>query len=599
VSEPQRRPGPDATADATAAVDLPKGYWSADKARRILDKTLSFRLEEDLSTLTPAEHRVVDELVAVGYLLGTLNEEQRHHQALRARDELRELHEQLGRPSRTQDLLDLYGLFLGPIATTLENELEPFLPVDGFTEGKAFYPWGIDRDEIDAFLAAHPERQPEILGVHTIVRRSTPRHLKRDLLTLRRHPELSVLHSGLQSFLGALAEDPSREAFYAVPYSVAWPGPLLEASSRLSAAAAAIAAEDPDAGAYLRQRARDLLTDDNEAGDAAWIRGEIGRIDGVIGAYEVYDDGLYGAKASFGLSVVLRDEPATNLLRAELAHLQEIEDALPYPSRRRVRTDIPVASVNVLAAFGAAVDVAAEILPNDPTLMRKYGRKILVRRNNLTNPDAFGRIEARWQAGVLPEHFGDLTAEGNYQEVVWHEIGHYLGPDTDRRGRSLETVLEADASPIEELKAELVSQFATNRLRAMGLVDEAAVRGVAASVILASLRPVRPLRSQAYSTIWLMILNYYLEEGYLVYEAGRLGIRHDRHDAAVSAMLADVLAIQEEGSKERSTAYIDRWTTWDERHDTIARALQGAERYRYLDPRYGLLEGATGASSSR
>jgi len=84
-----------------------------------------------------------------------------------------------------------------------------------------------------------------------------------------------------------------------------------------------------------------------------------------------------------------------------------------------------------------------------------------------------------------------------------------------------------------------------------------------------------------------------------VYEAGRLGIRHERHDAAVSAMLADVLAIQEEGSKERSTAYIDRWTTWDERHDTIARALQGAERYRYLDPRYGLLEGATGASSSR
>jgi hypothetical protein len=591
-------------ADAPAAVtgdaiELPKGYWPSDKARRILDKVLTFRLEEDLSTLTPAERRVVDELVAVGYLLEELNEQQRHHQALRARDELRELHERLGRPARTEDLLALYRQFLGPIATTLENELEPFLPVDGFTEGKAFYPWGIERDEVDAFLAAHPERQPQILGIHTIVRRSTPRHLKRDRLTLRRHPELSVLHPGLQDLLSSLAEDPSREAFYAVPYSVAWPGPLLEASSRLSAASAAIEAEDADAGAYLRLRARDLLTDDNEAGDAAWIRGDIGRIDGVIGAYEVYDDGLFGAKASFGLSVAMRDEPATQLLRAELAHIQEIEDALPYPSRRQIRTDIPVASVNVLAAFGAAVDVGAEILPNDPTLMRKYGRKIFVRRNHLTNPAAFARSETRWQAGVLPDHFGDLTAEGNYQEVVWHEIGHYLGPDTDRRGRSLETVLEADAPPIEELKAELVSQFATNRLRAMGLVDEAAVRGVAASVILASLRPVRPLRSQPYNTIWLMILNYYLEDGYLVYQAGRLGIRHERHDAAVSAMLADVLAIQDEGSKERSKAYIERWTTWDERHETIARALQAAERYRYLNPRYGLLEGTTGASSSR
>jgi hypothetical protein len=385
-----------------AAVELPKGYWPADKARLILDKVLTFRLEEDLTTLTPAERRVVDELVAVGYLLGELNEQQRHHQALRARDELRELHERLGRPARTEDLLALYGQFLGPIATTLENVLEPFLPVDGFTEGKAFYPWGIERDEIDAFLAAHPERQPEILGVHTIVRRSTPRHLKRDLLTLRRHPELSLLHPGLEALLAALADDPAREAFYALPYSVAWPGPLLEASSRLSAAAAAIDAEDSDAGAYLRQRARDLLTDDNEAGDAAWIRGEIGRVDGVIGAYEVYDDGLFGAKASFGMSVALRDEPATDLLRAELAHLQEIEDALPYPSRRRVRTDIPVASVNVLAAFGAAVDVAAEILPNDPTLMRKYGRKILVRRNHLTNPGASGRVGRRGCCPSIP-----------------------------------------------------------------------------------------------------------------------------------------------------------------------------------------------------
>jgi len=584
---------------AEASVELAKGYWLADDVRRVLDKALSYRLEADLSSLTPGERRAVDVLVAVGFILEDLNEEQRHHQALRARQELRDLHEQLGRPSRTQDLLDLYRLFRGPIATTLENELVPFLPVDGFTEGKAFYPWGIERDELDIFLEAHPERRPEILGVHTIVRRSTPRNLKRDVLTLRRHPTLSVLHPGLESFLGDLSAMPSPEAFYAVPYSVAWPGPLLAASSRLSAAAAAIDGDDPDAAAYLRQRARDLLSDDNEAGDAAWIRGDIGRIDGVIGAYEVYDDGIFGAKASFGLSVLLRDDPATELLRAEMAHLQEIEEALPYPSRRRVRTDIPVASVNVVAAFGSAVDVSAEILPNDPILMRKYGRKILVRRNSLTHPQVFGRIQTRWQAAMLPEHFGELTPEGQYQQVVWHEIGHYLGPDTDRRGRSLDAALQADASPIEELKSELVSQFATNRLQTMGLVDEAGARAVTASVILAGLKPVRPLRSQAYSTLWLMVLNYFIEHGLLVYQAGRLGIRHERREGVVSGMLADVLAIQEEGSKERSSAYIDRWTTWDERHETLARALRAAERYRFLDPRYGLLEGAAGASSIR
>jgi hypothetical protein len=594
------------SANEESAPELPRGYWPADAVRRILDKTLSYRLEADLSDLRPSERRAIDELVAAGTILDDLNHDQRHHQALRARQVLEELHERLGRPTRTRELLDLYKLFQGPIATTLENELQPFLPVDGFTKGKSLYPWAIERDEIDRFLEAHPERHADILATHTIVRRTTPRALRRDLLTLRRHPTLAVLHPGFAHFVEDLATHPEREAFYAVPYSIAWPGPLLDVSQRLSAAAVALAGDEPDTATFFRQRARDLLTDDNEAGDAAWIRGEIGRLDAVIGAYEVYDDDLFGAKAFFGLALLLRDEPATELLRAELAHLQEIEDALPYGGRRRVSSEIPVVSVNVVAAFGGGRTAGAEILPNDPTLMRKYGRKILVRRNIYMHPEAFARVRTRWEAAVFPDHYADLTPEGRYQQTVWHEIGHYLGPDTDRNGRSLDASLEVECSPIEELKAELVSQFATNRLRTMGLVSDADARGVAASAVLASLRPVRPLRFQPYPTLWLMQLNYFLEQGALVYETGSLGIRYDRQAEAVEGMLAEVLDIQEEGSAKRAAEFINRYSGWDERHETLARAMQAAERYRYLDDRYGLLEpddpdgdGATGASSRR
>lgn len=586
----------------TAARPIPAGYWPAEEARRILDKTLTFRLETDLGGLSPAERLVLDRLVAVGQILDDLNAEQRHHQALAARRELRKLHERLGEPARTADLLDLERLFQGPIATTLENDLVPFLPVDPWTEGKNVYPWAIERDEIETHLAAHPEDRPSVLGLHTVVRRSSPAALKRDLATIRAHPELALLHPGLVPSLEARAAQPTRHALYAVPYSVAWPGPMVDASGLLAEAAVAIDAERRDLATFLRLRAIDLLSDDNEAGDAAWVRGDVGRIDAVIGAYETYDDDLFGAKAFFGLTLFLRDEAATASLRRAMGDLQEIEASLPYDSRRRVRTDIPAGSYDVLAAFGQGQSTAAEILPNDPDLMRKYGRKILVRRNLYTHPDSLARARARWEAAMERDFHGDLSPEGRYQQVVWHEIGHYLGPETDREGRALERQLEDDAAPVEELKAELISQYAAHRLEELGHVSPEEVRGIAAGGLFASLRPVRPIRSQPYPTLWLMEFNFFLDRGLLIYEDGKVGIRWDRHDSTVKELLGEVLAIQESGSKQAAATFIERWSGWDERHAALAASIRDAERYRYSLPTYGLLDGAgetTGASSSR
>jgi hypothetical protein len=585
--------------DAKAAARaIPDGYWPDADARRILDKTLSFRLESNLADLSPAERLVLDRLVAVGRILDDLNAEQRHHQALSARRELRKLHDRLGKPARTADLIDLADLFQGPIATTLENDLVPFLPVDPWTEGKNVYPWAIERDEIEAHLAAHPEDRPSILGLHTVVRRSSPAALKRDLATIRAHPELALLHPGLVPALEARAAHPTRHSLYAVPYSVAWPGPLIEAYGLLAEAAVAIETEQRDLATFLRLRAIDLLSDDNEAADAAWVRGDVGRIDAVIGAYETYDDDLFGAKAFFGLTLFLRDEAATDALHRAMDDLQEIEASLPYQSRRRVRSDIPAGSYDVLAAFGQGVGTAAEILPNDPDLLRKYGRKILVRRNLYTSPESLARAQARWDAAVDRDFQADLTPEGRYQQVVWHEIGHYLGPETDREGRSLEQQLEDDAAPIEELKAELISQYAAHRLQDLGHLSAEDVRGIAAGGILASFRPVRPIRSQPYPTLWNMELNYFLDRGLLIYEDGKVGIRWDRHDSTVKEMLGEVLAIQESGSKQAAATFIERWSGWDERHEALGASIRGSEKYRYSRPIYGLLDEA-GASSSR
>src|SRR5688500_20332275 len=60
---------------------------------------------------------------------------------------LEQLDKRTGSKAETQNLLTLYRLFQGPIATTLDNKREPFLPVDSLKPGKNVYPWGIRSEE--------------------------------------------------------------------------------------------------------------------------------------------------------------------------------------------------------------------------------------------------------------------------------------------------------------------------------------------------------------------------------------------------------------------------------------------------------------------
>jgi hypothetical protein len=573
-----------------APVRLPRGYWGPDQARPILDKVLTTTYDADLGSLGPGERAAVRELVAAGRVIQDLAEHTQHHQALAARRRLEALHARLGRPKATADLLEMYAVFQGPIATTLDNRLLPFLPVDPWAPGRNVYPWGIAADEIQEFLRARPDRRDEILGSQTAVRRTTPAAVRRDLAVLRRHPELAALHPGLRERLSDLREAPGKQTFYAVPYSVAWPDHVLTISDRLRRAADSVAPGDPDLGVALRQRSRDLLVDDNEAGDAAWIRGSFRQLDVIAGAYESYDDDLFGVKVFFGLAILLRDPIGTAELRELLGHLQEIEDALPIDRHRSVAHDVPIGSYDVVAAFGHELGVLAEILPNDPELIRKYGRKILLRHNYSVAEAPFERIRDRWRAAMAPVHVEELTAIGSFRQTTWHELGHYLGPDTDRSARSFDVALGEDANVFEELKSELVSAFAALWLHRAGAFSRDEARAVIAACIMAGLRPVRPLRSQPYPTLWLMELNYFLDGGFLRIEPDGLHIDFERAQDVIEAMLEETLAIMDHGSKRESSAYIKRWSAWDERHERIASRIVAAEKHRTLFARFAILD---------
>jgi hypothetical protein len=585
---------PSAAAPAPApAAALPEGHWPEEQVAALLARTETLRLAPDLSRLTPGEARAVKSLLAAGGLFQRLYEESRHPQAREALARLERLDRTLGSPRRTQDLLALYRLFQGPVATTLQNARAPFLPVAPETPARNVYPPDATRQEVDAFLAAHPARRGELLDERGVVRRVTRANLDRDLATLRRHPVLAGLHPDVEARLKGLRAQKEARGLYGVPYAVAYGDTLVEASGHLREAAAALEAEDAEFARYLRNRARDLLTNDYESGDAAWVTGRFRRLNLQAGAYETYDDALYGTKAFHGFSLLLLDEPATEALRKNLGGLQAVEDALPSPAKKRVREDIPVGVYEIIADFGQARGTnTATILPNDPLFSRRYGRTILLRGNVLRDPTLFANDARVWKAAMQDAHAAELVPAGNLLRTLWHEVGHYLGVERDRQGRTLDVALEEHADALEEMKSDLVSLFALHAFHRNGTLSAEDLRAVQASGVRRTLQNARPRADQPYQTMQLAQFNFFLEQGLLVADpaTGRLAVRTERYLPTVTALLEQVLALQHGGDKAAAQAFFTRWGAWTpELHEKLAARIREAQGARFRLVRYGAL----------
>ena len=558
---------------------LPAGYWPLEKSQPLIDKTQTITLSSELSKLSDGERKAVAKLIEVGQIFQKLYEQQRHPQALASYRALVELDKRTGSQPATQNLVTLYRLFQGPIATTLENKREPFLPVDPLKPGKNVYPWGITKDAID------PKRT-DLLDLRTVVRDA--KDVKGDIATLNKYPALQTLHPKL---LGEL-QRVQPGALYSVPYSVAYADDLMKAYLLLNDAADAVQKDDDEFARYLRNRARDLLSNDYESGDASWVTGRFKNLNAQIGSYETYDDELFGVKTFFSFCIFQNRQQETTALRQAMKGLQALEDSLPYQNHKKVREDIPVGVYDVVADFGQSRGGnTATILPNESYLARRYGRTILLRANIMRDPSIFEGTE-RALTAAIGEQAKDLTPDGNFYRTLWHEVGHYLGVDRTRDGRDLDEALQDNSNTLEEMKADLVSLFVADALHKQGYYTDAQLRSVYAGGILRVLQNNRPRRDQPYNTMQLMQWNFFLENGLLSFDPATktMHINYDKYHDVVGKMLEKTLAVQYEGDKAASDKFIDQYTKWDDNlHAVIAANIRAQQRYRFRVFKYAAL----------
>jgi hypothetical protein len=575
----------------SAVADLPAGYWDTDQSQLILDKTLRITLDPDLSHLTAPESRAVTQLLAAGRIMHNLYESQLHSEAADAAVALANLHSTAGPSLATQNLLDLWYLSNGPIATTLDNKRSAFLPVAAEQPGRNFYPAGITRDEIESYLGNHADEATSILNQRTIVRRASSENLAFDIAQLDAYPAVDVLHIGLREKLESLHADSS--SFYAVPYALVYAPELHQIRLHLHATADLLQAQTPDFASYLRNRARDFLSGDYESGDAAWVSGDFDALNVALGSYETYDDKLRGVKASFGLSILARDAEKSRVLEEAMSELQAIENSLPYEHHKAVRTKIPIGVYNIIADFGQSRSAnTATILPNDADHTRKYGRTILLRSNIMTHPELFANTKQRFDAVIDDCCRDHLTSEGGFNRTLWHEVGHYLGVAKTADGRDLGSVFADHADLLEELKSDLVSLYSAPALRKVNYFGDEEMRSHYADGIRRTLQIVKPRAEQPYQNMQLMQFNFYRENGLIEanVDSGLLTIHYDRYHDVIADFLAQVLQIQYAGDYDLATEFIARWNYWDdELHGGLAQRMRDAVIFRWTMVRYGAL----------
>ena len=409
---------------------------------------------------------------------------------------------------------------------------KPFIGTTAEAPGRALYPSGITRKEIDDYVAAHPDKKAEIFDPWTVVKRSG----------------------------GGLV---------GIPYHVEFARWVVPAAKALRDAAAL--SSDKAFASFLRLRADALLNDDYYKSDLAWVDLEDRKFDVIMAPYETYLDNLLGVKTSYGSAVMIRNAAESGKLSMYKKYAAAIQDALPLaaadrPSNLGHRTpmevmDTPYRSGDLRHGYQAVADN----LPNDPRIHAEKGTKKIFFKNFM---------DARVNYVVLPigkllmraDQANLASMDGYLAVVVMHEMSHGLGPAYSRVGGkqvAIRQSIGAVYSALEEAKADIVGLYGLDWMMNKGIVPKSRARDFYASHLAGIFRTVRFGVVEAHARAEMMEFNYFAEQGAITRDpaTGRYAIDFVKMPGAVASLAKELLEIEATGNRARAEAWFRKYGT--------------------------------------
>ena len=485
----------------------------------------------DASRLTAREQKMIAKLVDACRYLDDIYWRQVDPDGL-------ELYQSLEGKTDRQDLDLRRFLWINGSQFDLLDGQKPFVGTTPMPPGHGFYPQGLTRDQIEHYLKDHPDKRAEIYSPTTVVRWHAT-----DLEGL-------PYHIAYRSFLEKAADD-------------------LRAAAEIS----------PDAAFanYLRLRADALLSDDYFKSDIAWMQLKDPKVDLIFAPYETYDDTLLGVKATYGASILVRDEAESAKLATFRKYVADIQDSLPSPaqdrpSKRGLETPMEVMDAPFRTGdLGHGYQAVADNLPNDPKIHELKGSKKLFFKNFMDARVNYVILPlARY---MMPESQAAMaSADGYLLGTIMHEICHGLGPAFAHDASGEKVDIRAAIGPIfgglEEAKADVVGMFALKWLVNHGVLPKQKLDGYYASYLAGNFRTLRFGAAEAHGQAEMMEFNYYVEQGAVRRDAsGKYSVDFKKMPDAIAGLAKELLVMEATGDRARAEA-------WFTKYDVVSPELQ-------------------------
>ena len=411
----------------------------------------------------------------------------------------------------------------------LIDENKPFVGKDPMFPGRGFYPQGLTRDKIEAFVAEHPDKKADLYSPTTVVR----------------------WHGG---------------QLEALPYHIAYRSFLEPAAKSLREAADL--SSDAAFANFLRLRADALLSDDYFKSDLAWLDLKNPKFDVIFAPYETYSDELLGVKATYGGAVLIRNEKESKKLEMFQQYVAQIQDALPLaaedrPSKQGLETpmevmDAPFRSADLTHGYQAVADN----LPNDPRVHEQKGSKKIFFKNFMDARVNYVIIPVARQM-LRPDQSVKVSGEGYLLGTIMHEIAHGLGPAFARTASGKMSIRESVGpifSGLEEAKADVVGMFGLKWLVDHGTLPKEKLEEFYASYVGGMFRTVRFGVAEAHGQAEMMEFNYLNSRGAVARDStGRYVIDYQKMPEAIADLAKELLEIEATGDRQRAEAWFHKY----------------------------------------
>jgi hypothetical protein len=424
-------------------------------------------------------------------------------------------------------------LFINGSRFDLVDENKPFIGTAPMPPGRAIYPDGLTREQIERYVAKNPARRQVIYNPYTMVTRQGG-----DLVG-------EWYHSRFVEFLRRAAA-------------------ALRQAADLS--------DDPAFAAFLRLRATAILTDDYYNSDIAWLDLKDPKFDLIFAPYETYLDDLLGVKTSYGASILIRNDAESLKLAVYQQWIPDIQDALPLAAEDRPSVRGHSTPMEVMDAPFRAGDLrhgyqaVADNLPNDPRIHQQKGTKKIFFKNFM---------DARVSEIILPlagrvmdpVQAGRASAEGYLASTLMHEICHGLGPAFARSGSGsgserrigIREAIGPAYSGLEEAKADVVGMFALKWLVDHNVLEKNRLDEYYASYVAGVFRTVRFGTGEAHGRAEMMEFNYLSERGAIVFANGRYRVDYAKISGAIDTLARELLEQEATGDRTRTEAWFAKY----------------------------------------